>query len=93
MAYGSLSLFYGGLESLIGPPHMVEGSMLNSMADEHRRGKDATKPFTSANGVTSTSADEYGFVVEPDAAREYPERAGLAPEQASAPCNRHVTAM
>ena len=34
MTYGSLSLFYGGLESLLGPPKMVKGSLLASMASE-----------------------------------------------------------
>ena len=29
MTYGSLSLFYGGLESLLGPPKMVRGSLLS----------------------------------------------------------------
>ena len=32
MSYGSLSLFYGGLESLLGPPKMVSGSLFLSSA-------------------------------------------------------------
>eukprot|EP00966_Prymnesium_polylepis_P043740 1013686-Prymnesium_polylepis.2 len=36
MAYGNLALFYGGLESLIGPPQMVDGSLIKSM--EQARG-------------------------------------------------------
>ena len=35
MSYGSLSLFYGGLESLLGPPKMVNGSLFVSMEQEH----------------------------------------------------------
>ena len=31
MAYGALALFYGGLEALIGPPTMVDGSLIKSM--------------------------------------------------------------
>ena len=31
MAYGGLALFYGGLEALIGPPTMVDGSLIKSM--------------------------------------------------------------
>eukprot|EP00966_Prymnesium_polylepis_P045194 1046972-Prymnesium_polylepis.2 len=31
MAYGALALFYGGLESLLGPPQMVDGSLIKSM--------------------------------------------------------------
>ena len=34
MAYGALSLFYGGLESLIGPPQMIDGSLIKSMEQE-----------------------------------------------------------
>lgn len=31
MAFGALALFYGGLESLIGPPQMIDGSLIKSM--------------------------------------------------------------
>ena len=31
MAYGALALFYGGLEALIGPPQMIDGSLIKSM--------------------------------------------------------------
>ena len=31
MAYSALALFYGGLESLIAPPQMIDGSLIKSM--------------------------------------------------------------
>ena len=65
MSYGSLSLFYGGLESLIGPPKMLKGSLLHSMEQEHTGERDARCEFTTSNGVTSTSATEWEVVINP----------------------------
>ena len=51
MTYGSLSLFYGGLESLLGPPKMYKGpqheekSLYNTMEFEHTADKDARTEF------------------------------------------------
>ncbi|KOO26285.1 d chain transport protein, partial [Chrysochromulina tobinii] len=65
MSYGSLSLFYGGLESLIGPPKMLKGSLFHSMEQEHTGERDARCEFTTSNGVTSTSAMEWEVVINP----------------------------
>ena len=62
MSYGSLSLFYGGLESLLGPPKMLKGSLLFSMESEHTAERDANIEFTTSNGVTSTSQLEWEIV-------------------------------
>jgi hypothetical protein len=81
MSYGSLSLFYGGLESLLGPPKMLRGSLLNSMESEHCQERDAMTQFTTSNGVTSTSMEEWEVVTNPvtDKVKKemYPERAGF----------------
>ena len=37
MSFGSLDLFFGGLEGVIGPPRMTNGSLLFAMRDEHTR--------------------------------------------------------
>ena len=65
MSYGSLSLFYGGLESLLGPPKMVRGSLLNAMEGEHTTEKDSFVSFPTTNGVTTQSATEWEVVVAP----------------------------
>ena len=66
MSYGSLSLFYGGLESLIGPPLMVkdpnrvdsttgemEATLFRAMENEHTDPniKDTAQMFKSTNGT------------------------------------------
>jgi len=82
MTYGSLSLFYGGLESLLGPPKMYKGpqheekTLFNSMEFEHCGEKDASEMFTAPNGVTTTSETEWVVVCRPDADADYPERTG-----------------
>lgn len=82
MTYGSLSLFYGGLESLLGPPKMYKGSqhteksLLNMMEFEHCNEKDAKEKFDSNSGVTTTSETEWLIVVNPSKDVEYPERQG-----------------
>ena len=65
-SYGSLSLFYGGLESLIGPPQMVKdpergglATLFKAMENEHTQQSDARELFTSSNGITTTSSDEW----------------------------------
>ena len=74
MTYGSLSLFYGGLESLLGPPKMYKGStpnaeksLLNMMEHEHCGFKDSKVTFSTPNGTTTTSATEWAVIVYPDA--------------------------
>ena len=84
MTYGSLSLFYGGLESLLGPPKMYKGpsssepdkSLFNMMEHEHLNGDDATIAFESNSGCKTDAATEWRFCVGPDKSAEYPERAG-----------------
>ena len=83
MTYGSLSLFFGGLESLLGPPKMYKGpshaerSLFNMMEYEHIGDKDATSSFTAPNGTTTTSEVEWQFVCLPEARDAYPERQGF----------------
>jgi len=82
MTYGSLSLFYGGLESLLGPPKMYKGpsneekSLFNTMEYEHMLDKDAKVDFKAPNGVTTTPAIEWAVVVAPQKGVAYPERGG-----------------
>jgi len=81
MTYGSLSLFYGGLESLLGPPKMYQGaheekSLYNTMEYEHNAEKDAKVSFTSPNRTTTSSATEWAVVCAADAKAAYPEREG-----------------
>jgi len=42
MAFGSLELFYGGLDNLIGPPQMINGSIVKAMEADHCNHNDAT---------------------------------------------------
>ena len=74
MAFGSLDLFFGGLEGVIGPPQMIDGSLHKAMKAEHTTYKDSNKEFKSANGVTTTSAIEWEIVAEPDLQKAYPDR-------------------
>ena len=77
MAFGSLDLFYGGLEAIIGAPQMVGGSLHEAMRVEHCERRDHALSFTSSNGVTTTSAIEWAFVVSPQPEVTYPERTHL----------------
>ena len=82
MTYGSLSLFYGGLESLLGPPKMYKGapeeekSLFNMMQYEHLSERDSSVPFESNGGVTTTAETEWAIVVKPNKETDYPERVG-----------------
>ena len=82
MTYGSLSLFYGGLESLLGPPKMYKGpqhtekSLFNTMEMEHLGGPDASLEFEANMGIKTTAATEWEVVVSPKEGAEYPERPG-----------------
>ena len=82
MTYGSLSLFYGGLESLLGPPKMykgpshVERSLFNMMEFEHLADKDSKMEFTAPNGVTTKAETEWTVVCCPVKGADYPERTG-----------------
>jgi len=91
MTYGSLSLFYGGLESLLGPPKMYKGtlvnneekSLFNTMIVEHTAEKDSKDNFESNGGVTTTSETEWTIVTTPSKDTEYPERTGYREKFAS----------
>jgi len=94
LTYGSLSLFYGGLESLIGPPKMKAAvgapkgapkTLMGAMEEEHCKKTDSARDFTSANGLTTTSATEWEIVVDPKfdperGFKDYPERKGFRRE-------------
>ena len=62
LEYGSLSVFYGGLEAIVGSPNpKVEESMDN----EHKEQSDSGREFTTGNyGVCTTSAVEWAFVTQ-----------------------------
>ena len=88
MSYGSLSLFYGGLESLLGPPQMHKDpdkpedtppSLFKAMENEHCANIDSTVEFSSSNGMTTNSFVEWEIVTSPQKKPQaaYPERFGL----------------
>ena len=87
MGYGTLDVFFGGLETLLGPPIMVKdpdapdggATLLMGMKSEHCLQKDSDESFTSSNGVTTTSEIEWRFAHAPDmsGATDYPERVGF----------------
>ena len=58
-------------------------TIMKAMEFEHTSPElpDTSETFTSSNGVTTTSATEWEFVLDPDkdrfAKQEYPERMGL----------------
>lgn len=92
MSYGSLSLFYGGLESLLGPPQMSKehqgeeatASLFKSMENDHCAMPDSNELFETPNGTISKSCIEWEVVVDPKPQPAglpedalYPERTGL----------------
>ena len=74
LAYGTLEVFFQGLEGMLGPPsmHVMEG-----MEREHCASADSDATFTTSNGMKTTSRDEYEFVVRPLPGKGYPERRDL----------------
>ena len=102
MTYGSLSLFYGGLESLLGPPKMYRGaehaerSLFNMMEFEHCHDKDTKVEFRSPNGTTTTSATGGRSCARPTRAWSTPSapatangtRSGAASRSRSRRCSR-----
>ena len=65
LEYGSLKVFFGGLEGLVGSPNP---NVMAAMAEEHTAGVDATREFTTGNyDLTTTSAIEWAFVATPEA--------------------------
>ena len=90
MSLGTLEHFFNGLEALIGPPLMVEGSLLLQMKREHHDPRDAQQLYTSTNGVSTYPPDEWEFVCEPDMSKVYAERGdrkefGMGPLRSSKP--------
>jgi len=89
MSYGSLSLFYGGLESLLGPPQMARtdtsdpdslATLLKSMENDHCAMPDSAVLFKTPNGMEAISKVEWEFVNCPrltDYEDVYPERDGI----------------
>ena len=88
MSYGSLSLFYGGLESLLGPPQMHKDpdkpeeppTLFKAMENDHNAHEDSRVAFSSSNGMSTTAVIEWEIVVNPKKKPEvpYPERVGMA---------------
>ena len=64
LEYGSLSVFFGGLEGLVGSPNPM---VMEAMAGEHSARSDSTRDFTTSNyDLRTTSAVEWAFVATPD---------------------------
>jgi hypothetical protein len=76
MAYGGLEIYYKGLGGMLGEPRMVDGSLMKGMQAEHCEGSDSDTEFASANGLSTTAATEWEFVVLPQESKQYPERGG-----------------
>ena len=49
------------------PPQMVDGSLIKSMEQEHCDRVDSRIVFTSSNGLTSKSCDEWEVALESEA--------------------------
>ena len=65
LEYGSLSVFFGGLEGLVGSPNPM---VMEAMAGEHSARSDSERDFTTSNyDLRTTSAVEWAFVATPDA--------------------------
>ena len=65
LEYGSLSVFFGGLEGLVGSPNP---KVMAAMTEEHSARGDSTRDFTTSNyDLRTTSALEWAFVATPDA--------------------------
>ena len=64
LEYGSLSVFFGGLEGLVGSPNP---KVMAAMTEEHSARGDSTRDFTTSNyDLRTTSAVEWAFVATPD---------------------------
>ena len=63
LAYGDLSLFFGGLEAIVGAP---DPKVIVAMEREHCDAQDSELPFSTDNYlVRTTSRIEWYFVVDP----------------------------
>ena len=77
LQFGGLRHYFGGLDALIGPPLMIDGSLEKAMEVEHCGKDDSQTPFTSSNQVDTCSRDEWEFVRAPDMNKNYAERRGF----------------
>ena len=81
MKYADLSVFFGGLESKIGPP---DPNVHSAMEREHTASADSHEEFSTTNyAVTTTPAKEWQFVAEPNAHIVWPveeKLRGVSPE-------------
>ena len=59
-ADGKREIFFRGLEDVIGPPAM---NVMGGMEEEHCGAADSLVPFTTSNGMTTSSHAEFEFVV------------------------------
>jgi hypothetical protein len=76
-AFGGLQTFHDGLEGLIGPPVLLNGSVRDAMAHEHVSSPDSHASFSTSNGIEgATPATEWAFVVQPTTNSSYAERDG-----------------
>ena len=64
MALAEPAVFFNGLESLIGPPNMINGSIFDAMAAEHLLASDAHEEMRLPKRPT-TSAKEWALVTAP----------------------------
>ena len=70
LQFDAVAAFHGGLEAAIGPP---DPNVRDAMEREHTASPDSLEPFTTANYlVTTTPADEWWFVAEPERERVWP---------------------
>jgi hypothetical protein len=84
LATGSLDQFFDGLEGLLGPPLLHEGSILKSMGREHTTEADSSVPFNTSNGMFGvTSREEWEFVADPSPGEVYLERQSFRSEESA----------
>ena len=83
--YGGLSVFFSGLEGLIGSPNP---NLRATIEGEHCARADSSDPFETGNyGLVTTSQQEYWFVVDAEEGKRrlgidaYPVEQQLAPER------------
>ena len=84
MQYGSLAVYFGGLEKLKGPPLLLpdargDRTVREAMRVEHCGRSDCAAPFSTSNGIERATAElEWEFVEAPVVGAEgrYVERGG-----------------
>ena len=71
--FGNLQTFYGGVTGLVGPPRLINGSLMEGMKWEHIVLDDSWDMFTTSNDVTTNSRTEWHFIMEPDKGKVWKE--------------------